>query len=461
MKKGLFIVTLFIAACSNNHNHQPHEEADDQKSERLQKIMTVSPDDQDLHDDVKKFLKHNEDKQWSNNAHVYIWGMKYETDDVYATGLEIAQKLSELNQNHDYNSQYDFDFMNKYTEIKQPEHDEFCSSRLSECFTRFLADIEEKYKQASQYETLRKRYQELLSYNDYSDVTEWVLDDNFTVPTFTLLTRGMEINQIYWLKDLKNGLTQPVITQLFHEATQLKNWLKQADSLIAKMVFVHLYAEHLEFINGALNAGLLKVEQIREIPSLNYLVGEALSLEKAILKEEKVKLILVKTVFKPEHIEEPFVNLFFPDLPGKMVKPNLTLNQLYFDFVLPLVDYLNLSPGDFYAALEDFDFKVEFDEIENAAATIFNASSEEIKNRYLTYQSRMFSLNMKIKLLNALIEQGSAQKVIEKAAQGYTPYLNDYDQSKPYLSENKICFKGVLELEERYRCLNTFKKTNQ
>lgn len=454
MKILLLSICLLLSACTTNKGGVLSIEIVPENPALLKAIMETSSEDENLDPEVIDFINHQPSHQWSENAYVYLWGMAYKTADVYQTGLELAHKFAELNQAYDYKNEYDESFLQSYELMQIPGSEDFCVLREKDCFNQTIENLSDKLVLANKFRAMRGRYNEFMSLPHYSDVSGWVNDLESPIAPYRSITAGMKIQHVFWLEKLITQDKESVIQSIHEEAINLGLRLAQADSLISKMIFVHMYSEHLELINAAFAMGWLKQNEIRNISSLEPLNQAELSTELAWRNEEQVKMLMIKKTYHADTFDDEFIELFYSDLPEKMIKPNAVLNQLYFEFVMPLIEYRKQDPELFFKGLEDFSIKIEFDEIKNSGGTLLNISPEEVKNKYLLYQARLFSLNMKIQLLNAMLEQGTPEKVIEAANKGHAAYLNLYDQSEPFIEDGKLCYSGIFETNQRFRCLN-------
>jgi len=419
-----------------------------------QSIMDNSPDDVQLHQDVINFLENRTEPVWQNNAYVYGWAIDLKTENVYQTGLEIAKELLIANNNYDYVDDYDDSFLSQYEKISMPSHDDFCKLIELACFTEIINNLDRQIQLTKPYQELVTRYDNFMSYDHYSDTSNWVASLPSPVLPFKVLVNGQKIKYILSIKNLTLGEKEHIVSMLKKEAYNLKRLLAQSDSLIAKMIFVHMYSEHLEFINAALAMKWLTVNDISDFASLETLNQYELSTVKAWHNEEKIKMRMIQKTVHKNKVKNLLINVFFADLPAKMIKPNLILNTLYSDFFLPLMDYMERPPKLFYEGLADFDININFDEIKNPVGHLFNISAEDTKSQYLDYQARIFSINMKSQLLKAYVNEGSYEEVIKKAKQGHKNYLNHFDQSTPFIENKKICFTGIFDSNKALRCLN-------
>jgi len=457
IKSSLLILLCFVIISSCAIEKKNPEIDEPKKASQLQEILKNSTEDVLLHPDVNVFLTSSIVPIWQNNAYLYGRAMDLKTDNVYKTGFEISQKILMMNEDYDYKRDYDNSFLNDYEKIDIPNNEDFCSLREIDCFSELMKHFPEILNKSKHYEELQYRYESFIAYEYFSDPVLWVLESNFPLVSYRVLTNGIKIKNIHWLEELMRGNKELIIPQIYAEAIAIKRLLAQADSLIAKMVFAYLYSEHLELVNVALAMKWLTIEDISNLESLSPLTSAELSTQKAWHNEEKVKMRMLQNTLHKDQADNILIDLFYPELPPKMVKPNLILNTLYFNFFKPLMAYMDLLPDEYYQGLSEFNIHITFDEIENPVGTLLNISPDQVKDQYLEYQARIFSLNMKAQLLRALVEQGTYESVISKANIGHKAYLNHFDQSPPIMDENQICYSGIFEGNKGLRCLNIIK----
>lgn len=451
-------IGLFHAAIvgGDEDKQQPPQPEEDGPLSRVERIMQLPAEDAELDPAVAAFLKHKEPVIWEDNANAYAWGAAYQTDDTYQLGLELSQKLRELNINHDYKEPMDTAFMDHLERLKALDEERLCSLIETGCLAQWLKILETETVLLDEFKVHQQRYLAFLRYTHFSEVASYSIHESSPILSLAGLRDGIRINHLDLMYQLKAGHTSQVVVQLENEATALRLRLSQADSIVPKMVIKTWYDHHINFIHAALTQKWLTHEQVSSLTSLKPLTAAQLSTRLAFASDERAILQMLQTVIKKENVELAFLtDMLYPGLVERMTKPNEFVNELYFGITAPILNIADMDAADFFQAYLSFDLGLQFDPELYPTKAMFDDtfSNDELRHKYLGYLARMFALDMKIQLLRAKVQEGSFDKVLEKAKQGHQPYLHHFDQSPPYIEDGAICYVGTKETTRRDWCL--------
>ncbi len=420
---------------------------------RVERIMQLPAEDAALKPELIEFLKIKESIQWDDNAHVYAWGAGHQTDEPYRLGLQLSKQLRQAHLNFDHQSPLDTSFLDRQTPLRKLPRERLCALVEPDCFPQWLKALDDPTDLLSEYRVHQQRYVQFLQFTHFADVVNYTFDDASPFQPLRFLSDGIIINHLDLLLQLKAGRTEHVLEQLENEALGIRRRLVQADTLIAKMMFHFLYDHHIGLIHAAHSQGWLTSQQINRLTSLRPLSRQELSTRLAWETEQRAALQMIQKVFIRENAPITLTDLFYPGLVDRMIKPNELLNELYVNITLPVLTLADMDATSFYQAQKAFDLKIDYDPEVYPMKAMFNASTAELKSRYLPFTERMFALDMKMQLLRARIKEGSFTKVLEQANAGYPPYLHRFDQSPPFIEDDRICYKGINESRDRDWCL--------
>ena len=462
MMKSLVIFFTFVLllSCSSTQvkpkfETQPTVEDLLQILNWFKSVLLIYTDDE-LDPEVIAFLNDNKIKpRWKNNAYVYLWGASVKTDDPYDVGLEIAQLVKQADDNYQYQKvPYDDSFFDKYEDLEFPDGKLFCNSYESGCLDSV---INNKTASSHLIETnmiFRDRYLAFLEFPFMDEVSLKYTASPF--PKFTLLLIGQRIHHLSLLERLNQG--KDIVPDLLNELKLIRIKLTQGTSMIDKMIMHLLASTNVELMSHLIQADLIDRYHPELNAGISRLTKHEISIQRVLTLEHLSGMRMFKEflgdveLMVPNKPRKPYVIPLLRIVGFMVAKPNLTINSQYKSVIKPLLKFTELNANEFMQKYNSTTIQSSHDCIRNYLACVLLEKMSDYKSIYLTYQGRLYSLDMKIQLLNGLIKEGTYEYVIQKAFSD-RHYLNTYDGSTPFIKDNKICYSGIFKDNDRHRCL--------
>ena len=409
-----------------------------------------------LDEEVIDFINHPHIVEWDNNAYMYLWGMDKVTDDVYATGVDIMRQVIAADEKYYKDGEYKDEFLKAYETILKLDSDNFCSFFDSDCFEKIGERLDVILSKTEEVEMITRRYQKFFTYDHFSRGKPMTIESPF--PQYHWLTSGQKTLHYQLLIELRSGNKAKSIDILHSQNLLIREKLSQVDDLIAKMVLTDMLTELVEFTNLSHGKGWLTGSEIEKTGITSGLTKQEMSVYKPMFMEYQSMIHMMNKYFPVVMLEMdkelPFIfKLFIPDLIKAMVKPKLLINVQFQQQIKPNLEYHKKDVREFYDGYDKIDISVEHDLRRNALGEVFNITAEENKERYMSYQIRLYDLDMKIQLLRSIITEGSVAQLLNAVEKEPMKYPNSYDFSAPYKEGDKICYSGLVEENEKNRCL--------
>ncbi len=393
-----------------------------------------------------------------SNAYVLMYAFDLKTDDIYQKGLEIfsllEQNLKATNQGPDTRWVKVLDQFEKHP----PESTELhCYRRKPNCFQLILNNAEERSRLLEKNGIYIKRYQEFLNQNQFVSVQmrDWGVED----PELWSLYLAQNLFHLELLKQLEKNADMDILNPIIQEIESLRHFMVTVDSWDMKLVIKDLLEECYEFLNH------LRVHELYyiNVNDLNLSAFQALNNDElsTYLPEMQSISFAFRNAYamasisdQPEFLspeERNAVNLF---LWRHFFKANLTMNTAYHRTFKPILNHAQLGSKDFFNNEIIVDYRFRNDLVRNPFyEKFFDQLLKFAVKPDDQFQYRIHNLNLKLRLFRALVNEGSADKVIEAANQGNQQYLNPYNDSLPFIKANKLCFSGKYEKHINGRCL--------
>lgn len=414
--------------------------------------------DEELDQEVRDFIDYDFKEITGDNAYIYLWGIDLISENPYEDGMEILKQVNFSNENYKYEFEpYDATFLDKYEYIKTFNPDFFCTFSEPECLDRILTDSHERKAQFKNNQLIYKRYQQFFTYTNFHPLHNVNFDS--PLPSFRMLSSGHQLGLIDMMEYLDSGDVTTFYKLLNDGINLVKKKLEQAETLISKMALLSMLDRHVDFTSQLIQTGRIESADPRLSNMLKSLTRKEVSITSALKYDLSNWMKLQQSFFEnPHYLNKPsknslgstVVNLFLP----MAFKPNLTLNIMYHQSFKPVLGYVDVNPEKYYEHYASFDAKAKYPPLRGFLSNHLASFNTDNMNSYLEYQASLFSMDLGIQLLRAFTNEGSWDKVIEKAEQGHQPYLNQYDQSPPFIENGQICYSGLFENTSRFRCLN-------
>jgi len=422
----------------------------------LLSLLLIGVDDK-LDEDVKTFLESENLNQWEDNAYIYLWAIDVVSENVYETSLEISQKVINANARYKYEmAPYDSSFLDDYEYIKTSNKDFYCTFSFNDCFSAIYLDIKNALIQLENDYVLYERYHQFFTYKFMS--IPYLPKFDAPWPSISNLAYGHQLNQAFMIEKLFNQEHNEFIRLIEEDTKKLKAKLIQAKTGFGKMVILGLIEKNIELAGHLFQLKYLEKNKLISSDILQPFTDSELSGYKMLEFELKTMMRMLQELSEnPHYLIKPsdkhMGNAIVKKLMPLVFKSNLTMNSVYHENVYKVLEFSKLGPAEFYNQYESLNVKVNYNYIRAAVSSYLASFISDEKSMYLSYQGRIHSVNMKIQLLKALVEQGSFEKVIEKAEMGYQSYLNHYDQSPPYIDDDKVCYSGLFDFNKKFRCM--------
>ncbi len=347
-----------------------------------------------------------------------------------------------------------FDGMNHYPGHIWTRNKLLCYLFESDCMAEILSNKSDALKLITMKNHFITRYLQLISHDVFETVQKSKMETY--MPDFRPVLNSQKLFHIQLL--ITSNTATELLNVLSNEIKDLRRLLVSADDTTIKSVITGMLHESIEFVNQLHQRGLirLKPETLSHLNLLPLKQNE-LSNYKAMKNNYEMAIRVFHEVThsndRSKILGEKHMNLINQFLMKFFYQPNMTLNSIYQNHTSVLIEFSQLNILKQINTNIEEQIKLEPDNIRNPMGakiadmiTFYSIPSNE-------YTIRTFAINSKIKLLTALVKEGSAEMIINKAQNGYTDYLNPIDQSIPFKKDNKLCFSGPYERNANYRCL--------
>jgi hypothetical protein len=425
---AVILLAFFIstADAKNNNNFD--------LAQTIRSIALIYTDDK-LDPEVEKFLNHKQETIWEDNAYVYFWGINIKSKTPYKAGKEILEGLMK-------------DSYHGFEHIELIKHKFLCEIESIECLESIIKNNAQVKKFVIQNKELIERYQTFLKFKHLDKIHYTGL----IVPVHNINTLR-KIQDLYHLKLLSDFLHNDpnvLIKKLVNELNDLKFKLIQANDLYIKFAINRLINKNINLFNILYQKTELDFSSVDIETVFSSLSIKEMSFESTYNSDfqNMLKLVYQETSdpgFYNQRLKKTKINekMFF-----LISKPNLTVNTQYYTFIKPILDQSRLNPTKFENSNDEFNIKARHDWIRNYFGSELSNIIFNSYRKYITFQSTIYELNKKIELLRLLIQYKSVSDLIKN-----TKSASLFDKSKPYQKDKKLCYSGLIERNEKYRCL--------
>ncbi len=403
-------------------------------------ILALQIDD-NLDPNARDFLNRAVPAEHSN-AFLYLMGISAAADeDPLDTGKQIFQSIQQGEETYIRDKQkFSFQSYPEEKKLPLPEGEMFCSGAQVQCLDNILsADFDLEFITKT-HGILLNRYRTFLSLNDYRTLTRALMEE--PLPAGVYLTKGNRIEVLTAIDAARDSRVEEAIGILMGNLSSLRNHLKQADTVIGKLICLMLISENIDVLSA-----LLLTNNYNSNQPLAPISIDERNFDIPMARE----LAMIYENYK--HMDKhPEFWRSGGNMPGWIVraafKPNMSINDIFPLYDLPakhmkLEQQRFASVAMFDTAHSDSDGAV----IRNFAGSVLNKS---VGATYHRYAARFFDLNAKIALFNEAVKSGDLQATISTAKNPY------YAESSPaYFSDDAkhLCFNGPLKTDLNLRRL--------
>ncbi|MFK8013764.1 MAG: hypothetical protein AB8B80_17125 [Marinicellaceae bacterium] len=454
---SILVLLFFTTTLFSSESEVEESKNDFNLAQIIRSIALIYTDDK-LDPEVEEFLNYKQEIIWEDNAFVYLWGMDKITDDPYKTGKEILVKLLEEDKLYDYEKHlYNSDFIDEYTNIEKLDHDLICSKIDKDCTNKVLIPSIDLKTIITENSKLIERYKEFTYFKHFKIISQLSYDNPW--PSYRIITDSQKLFHLKLIENFNHSPVKTIIDELIMELNSLKLKLKDADTLISKMVILTMVSENIELFNIIIQKTNSTLYNYPTNILFKHLSPSEISIYSALFYEHYIGLKMVYDIsvdierINEEKFKYPTIQ-FLKILAFIGIKPNLTVNTQYHNVIKKLFEFSKLSQQEFYQKYYSEEIKANHDIIRNYYARVLIADvSTDFKSMYLEYQARLFDLDMKVQLLRLLIQSDSINN-LKKGEE----FLSSYDGTEPFIKDGKLCYSGLFNNNEKYRCLLILEK---
>ncbi len=458
MKKNFcFLILLLFSFSALSLTKTKTDDEDMQFSVDLLKSLVLFFVDEELDSEVSEFIDYDFKHDVPVNAFVFLWGIDLVSDDPYADGLRLIQQVNAANDNYKHEWEpYDASFMDEFDSIKVKHEDFFCTFAESKCVDSILNASSERLEAARDNELILKRYKQFFKYSSFHPLHRSYFET--PIPNYRYLSYGNQLALIEALERLENGDVDVFFELITDNVMNIRAKLSQAETLLCKMVLLSQLDWNIDVISQLILSDRIDKKDKRISALVKPLSQMEKDLSAALVYDLSNWVRLQQLLFEnPHYLNRPskkgigsaIVNMVLP----MAFKANLTLNIMYHQSIKPTLAFTTLSPKEFYDGYNTFQAEAKYPLIRGFLSNKLASYFTDNMKSYLLYPARMHAFDMGQQLIRAYHQEGSWELVIEKAQQGYQPYLNHYDQSPPFFDGEQICYDGVTDDTAQYRCI--------
>jgi len=291
----------------------------------------------------------------------------------------------------------------------------------------------------AEQKVLLERYEKLIAMKDFNTLALPHIEAVF--PAFQYVMKGNSLASLEAISKAKNGNLKEAKKLLLDEISLLRVQLKQADTLVGKMIYTSAISKTLNVLSVLIHKYDSPVED-----NIQALSSDERSLVKAMNYEYGFMYNMSKKMDGAPNILSKDGNL--PKWVSRIIfKPNMTMNDAF-----PLLRNVGqdslLSSKEFALKIANKKPRVKPKAyIRNYTGTILGRIGSPDFNQYI---ARVFYLDAKIHLFNKTANKAKLPATLSHIS---SPF--DEKKAAYYSEDNKaVCIGGPLPEERRdYRCL--------
>lgn len=374
--------------------------------------------------------------QEKSEAYLYLMGiMANSKEDPILVGRERLKEEKKAELAYRMHGE-DFQFY-QYPAEKQlplPEGDLICNFWDKDCLATIHQHSQQIDALLKQHQILLKRYQTYLQFNDFATLFYPFLMEPY--PHYSYLVKGNDLVILDAFNAAQNSRYAYALNQLKQNIGKQRKQLSKQDNLIGKMAYLVMISKNLDM------AYLISQQAPEEF---HFMLEPLQADEKDFTHLMAREYILTYETFKemienPESWDDNFIEGWMAKF---MHKPNMTINTIY-PIYQRTIDLAQMSPQEFSKSVTTANqIPLKFSLLRNFGAKILYGISTPDFNVYV---GRMFDLNAKISLYNALIKNKPLDTI-------YNPYYGASETAYLTDDQKSVCFKGPLEQHRDLRCL--------
>lgn len=362
-----------------------------------------------------------------SDAYFYLLGFDANEND---SPLEVGRAVFEAYRKLQADAFYEAPVYDESAKISLPEGELFCPFREGHCLTDlFNSDINIE-NLLKEHEVLMSRLNEFYGFSEFQTVNE----PSFSapIPPFRYISNAERIRLFSAIYLHQQGKSVDAMLALENQISNMRHSLALQDDLIGKLIFITKISEAMDVLS------IISFESLLPVKKMNGLSQDEKSLGAISAREFRLVHNVMKDLDKnPDAFEEG------GKLPGWIFriiyKPNMTINAIE-----PLFSRLEkisfISPSQFASEIEKGErVSLSTSLVRNFAGNILLGLSSD----YDKYVANIMDFEAKIVLFNHINTEFDL---------AVNPY---YENEKPEVFENKVCFRGPMEDTRFLRCLRT------
>ena len=379
-----------------------------------------------------------------SDAYYFLMGIfAGENENPSEVGFKLYQNIHVAQEAHITNkTPFVFDDYPNDKKIALPDSGLFCKIWEIDCLKNIINHKSDLPGLLKTYSTLAERYQKFLAFDEYETLSKPMVSEPML--SYQYLWPGHRLQSLAALKQARNGNPREAIDALSKNAGRIKLKIRLEDSIVGKIVFLHMLAENIDLISI-----LAHQYNMTDLPVIKLLNKAERDFERPIKRE----ITMAYNIYQNLDRNSDFWQIGGAT-PGWVVrslfKPNMTLNINVIG-MFDIIDASHLDQKEFGAYLKTKNSEVE--SVPETTVSLRNHTGQILTGmatpNYIPYIAKFHDINSKITLLNNINLLKSNKKEFYNIK---SPYGLD---DKPALSKdgNRICFNGPFEDERYFRCL--------
>lgn len=393
--------------------------------------------DDDINPEAVSFLTKATVTNKNNEAYFYLLGLNAaEGSDPVSVGLAIF-------------TQNDITKTGSHPKLELPSGANFINATTINA----LFNVNNTSTVLTKHAVLLKRYETFITKKDYLTLNEPSLSSDM-LPTYSYLTAG---NKLYMLKAIHmahNNEAKLAVELLMANLSHLRMQLRNADSLIGKLIYTSIIDQNLDVLSILLHQKKVVLNtKLLPLSSAERDFNKAMSRELLFVNNILTDLDKNPQLFEQSEIDfnNETSSEDTPNTPAWLVrilfKPKMSINAK-FPYYQKVAKQSRLTPSQFSQSIkhstpQHTSYSVLY-YIRNFVGSILMDTVPEFDQ----YIVRVFDLNAKISLLNQLPTVDSTNSI----ANIINPYFNKTGTAYYTKDNASICLTGPSD-DDKSRCL--------
>ncbi|MGG2398863.1 hypothetical protein ACJRW5_18140 [Pseudomonas sp. SH1-B] len=388
--------------------------------------------DEPLSADAQTWLEQAQVDEGQSRAYVFLNGLDAASgQSPEALGAERLQAYRTWRRSH---GPMDEGFAEpKVTTLALPQGPLFCSIEKDDCRSTLLREAS-AWVETDEQRLLRERYWQFLQLDDYRNLLEPSI--NAPLPPHHYLIRGQHLLTLQLLKAAQEGDGEQVRARLDDELHLLREHLRRADTLIAKMILARMVECNMLWQAVLYRQGLMPAPS--SVPAFD-------KAERSLLLPLQYEFHSVAVMFK----SHPTANSNWKEhlFMWWGLRPQMSINASLI-FYQPLAEISPLSPETFAREVKQLPLPQLH---KNRRNPVGNVLLDVAIPDFREYAARVQDLEAQRRLLQGLVQLPPGTP----SAEQLRAFDNPYYPGQPALldEQGRLCFAGPVAGLDGARCL--------